>query len=82
MQKQFKQQNVRQAPAQSKEISSQETASTLSNGTAASVPQDAGLIPNDLTEEFSAEGTRKSVHDRIRVPVSYEDLLVEDPKDD
>ncbi|KAG8495422.1 hypothetical protein CXB51_013090 [Gossypium anomalum] len=78
--KQFKQQNVRQAPAQSKEISSQET--TLSNGTAASVPQDAGLIPNDPTEEFSAEGTRKSVHDRIRVPVSYEDLLGEDSKDD
>ncbi|XP_017612009.1 uncharacterized protein LOC108457449 isoform X2 [Gossypium arboreum] len=78
--KQFKQQNVRQAPAQSKEISSQET--TLSNGTAASVPQGAGLIPNDPTEEFSAEGARKSVHDRIRVPVSYEDLLGEDSKDD
>ncbi|KAG4197746.1 hypothetical protein ERO13_A05G043900v2 [Gossypium hirsutum] len=78
--KQFKQQNVRQAPAQSKEISSQET--TLSNGTAASVPQGAGLIPNDPAEEFSAEGARKSVHDRIRVPVSYEDLLGEDSKDD
>ncbi|KAG4144569.1 hypothetical protein ERO13_D05G045500v2 [Gossypium hirsutum] len=78
--KHFKQQYVRQAPAQRKEISSQET--TLSNGTAASVPQDAGLIPNDPTEEFSAEGTRKSVHDRIRVPVSYEDLLGEDSKDD
>nr|KJB54728.1 hypothetical protein B456_009G046700 [Gossypium raimondii] len=77
--KHFKQQYVRQAPAQSKEISSQET--TRSNGTAASVPQDAGLIPNDPTEEFSAEGTRKSVHERIRVPVSYEDLLGEDSKD-
>ncbi|XWS17659.1 hypothetical protein CRYUN_Cryun33cG0086600 [Craigia yunnanensis] len=80
--KQFMQQNIRQAPAQNKESSSQETACTLTNGTSASAPEDSQLIPQNLQEQFSAEGTHKSVHDRIRVPVSYEDLLGEDPKDD
>ncbi|XP_022750109.1 uncharacterized protein LOC111299285 [Durio zibethinus] len=80
--KQFKQQNIRQPPSQNKENSSQETACTLTNGTSTSVPEDSQLIPQNLQEQFSAEGTRKSVHDRIRVPVSYEDLLGEDPKDD
>ncbi|KAE8682640.1 dentin sialophosphoprotein-like isoform X1 [Hibiscus syriacus] len=73
--KQFKQQNIRQAPPQSKKSSSQETASTLVNETATSIPEDSGPITHKPTEEFSAEGARKSVHDRIRVPVSYEDLL-------
>ncbi|XP_022731883.1 uncharacterized protein LOC111286265 [Durio zibethinus] len=80
--KQFKQQNIRQAPAQNKESSSQETACTLTNGTAASVSEDSQLIPQNQQEQYSAEGTRKSVHDRLRVPVSYEDLLGEDPKED
>ncbi|XWS26386.1 hypothetical protein CRYUN_Cryun26dG0027800 [Craigia yunnanensis] len=78
--KQFKQPNIRQAPVQSKESSSQETACTLTNGTSASVPEDSQLIPQNLQEQFSTEGTRISAHDRIRIPVSYEDL-VEDPKD-
>ncbi|GMI92580.1 hypothetical protein like AT3G20430 [Hibiscus trionum] len=77
--KQFKQQNIRQRLPKSKESSSQETASTLVNGTGTSVPGDSGPITNNPTEEFSAEGTNKSVHDRIRVPVSYEDLLGEEP---
>ncbi|KAL4296988.1 hypothetical protein GQ457_12G031530 [Hibiscus cannabinus] len=72
--KQFKQQNIRQALPQSKESSSQDTASTQLNGTGISVPEDCGPVTNNPTEEFSAEGTHKSVHDRIRVPVSYEDL--------
>lgn len=81
--KQFKQQNIRQAPAQNKESFSQETACTLTNGTPASVAEDSQLIPHNRQEQLSAEGTRKSVHDRIRVPVSYEDLLGgEDLKDD
>ncbi|XVE97644.1 hypothetical protein REPUB_Repub03eG0036500 [Reevesia pubescens] len=80
--KQFKQQNIRQAPAQNKESSSQETACTQTNGTAASVPEDSQVIPENPQEQFSANGTRKSVQERIRVPVSYEDLLGEDPKDD
>ncbi|XWS72480.1 hypothetical protein CRYUN_Cryun02cG0043200 [Craigia yunnanensis] len=80
--KQFKPQNISQAAAQNKESSSQETACTLTNGISASVPEDSQLIPQNLKEQFSGEGTCKSVHDRIRVPVSYEDLLGEDPKDD
>ncbi|KAK8581944.1 hypothetical protein V6N13_144937 [Hibiscus sabdariffa] len=76
--KQFKQQNTRQAPPQSKVSSSQETASMPINETATSVPEDSGPTTHNPTEEFSAEGTRKSVHERIRVPVSYEDLLGED----
>ncbi|KAK8513640.1 hypothetical protein V6N13_002371 [Hibiscus sabdariffa] len=76
--KQFKQQNIRQAPPQCKVSSSQETASMLVNETATSVPEDSGPTTHNPTEEFSAEGTRKSVHERIRVPVSYEDLLRED----
>ncbi|OMO86617.1 hypothetical protein COLO4_21028 [Corchorus olitorius] len=80
--KQFKQQNIRQAPAQNKESSSQGTASALTSGSSASVPTDSQLIPQDSEEQFSAEGTRKSVHERIRVPVSYDDLLGEDPKED
>ncbi|GMI81409.1 hypothetical protein like AT3G20430 [Hibiscus trionum] len=79
--KQFRQQNIRQAPPQSKESSSQETASMLVNETATSVPEDSSAITHNPIEEFSAEGTRKSVHERIRVPVSYEDLLGEDTKD-
>ncbi|KAE8700397.1 hypothetical protein F3Y22_tig00110557pilonHSYRG00321 [Hibiscus syriacus] len=79
--KQFKQQNIRQAPPQSKQSSSQETASTLANETATSVPEDSGTTTHNPAEEFSAEGARKSVHDRIRVPVSYEDLPGEDMKD-
>ena len=82
LQKQFKPKNISQAPAQNKGSSSQETACTLTNGTSASVPKDSQLIPQNLQEQFTAEGTQKSVHDRIRVPVSYEDLLGEDPKDD
>ncbi|XP_021276907.1 uncharacterized protein LOC110411188 [Herrania umbratica] len=80
--KQFKQQNVGQALAQNKERSCQGPACTLANGTSASVPEDSQLIPENLQEQFSAEGTRKSVHERIRVPVSYDDLLGEEPKDD
>ncbi|OMP06359.1 hypothetical protein CCACVL1_01618 [Corchorus capsularis] len=80
--KQFKQQNIRQAPAQHKESSSQGTGSALTSGSSASVPTDSQLIPQNSEEQLSAEGTRKSVHERIRVPVSYDDLLGEDPKED
>ncbi|EOY29856.1 hypothetical protein QUC31_020565 [Theobroma cacao] len=80
--KQFKQQNVSQALAQNKESSCQGTACTLTNGTSASVPEDSQLIPQNLKEQFSAEGTRKSVHERIRVPVSYDDLLGEEQKEE
>ncbi|XVE70955.1 hypothetical protein DITRI_Ditri10aG0111200 [Diplodiscus trichospermus] len=75
--KQFKQQNIRQAPALNNDSSSGGTAciEQSTNGTSANVPGDSQLIPQNGQGEFSAEGTRKSVHDRIRVPVSYEDVL-------
>lgn len=81
MQKQFKQQGIRQAPAQKKEGSSQETACTLTKGTSATIPEASQQIPQNPQEHSSAGGAKKSVHDRIRIPVSYEDLG-EDPKDD
>lgn len=79
LQKQFKQQNIRQAPAENIDSSFKESACT--NGTSASVPELSQTTPQNQQEQLSVGGTRKSVHDRIRVPVSYEDLLGEDPKD-
>ncbi|XVF48633.1 hypothetical protein PTKIN_Ptkin03bG0205900 [Pterospermum kingtungense] len=83
--KQFKLLGIRQAPGQNNESSSQETACTLTDGTSATIPEASQLSPQNQQEHFTAEGARKSVHERIRVPVSYEDLLgekSENPKDD
>ncbi|KAG4136692.1 hypothetical protein ERO13_D07G022900v2 [Gossypium hirsutum] len=80
--KQFKQQNVGRTLAQNKESSSRETACNLTNGTPVSVLEDSQLLPQTREEQFSTKGTRKTVHDRIRVPVSYEDILGEDLKED
>ncbi|MBA0756952.1 hypothetical protein Gotri_020086 [Gossypium trilobum] len=82
LKKQFKQQNVGRTLAQNKESSSRETACNLTNGTSVSVLEDSQLLPQTREEQFSTEGTRKTVHDRIRVPVSYEDILGEDLKED
>ncbi|XP_044463371.1 uncharacterized protein LOC123194270 isoform X2 [Mangifera indica] len=73
--KQFRQQNNRQAVEQTKEDSSQRADYALTNGVSPSILAGTKNVPRNQQEQSSVEGTRKSVHDRIRVPVSYDDLL-------
>ncbi|GAV57709.1 RNA_GG_bind domain-containing protein [Cephalotus follicularis] len=80
--RQFRQQNVRQAPDQNKQSSLQRTTSASAEVNLASVSEGPVLAPQNQHEPPDAEGKRKSVHDRIRVPVSYADLLGDDPKID
>ncbi|CAN1243387.1 hypothetical protein LINPERPRIM_LOCUS5669 [Linum perenne] len=94
--KQFKQQKAtRPAAAKNSVGSSNETAQAvtnaapndLSNGTAHAIinetPNISGLVAeSQLEKEDNGEMKRRSVHERIRVPVSYEDLIQDDdPKD-
>ncbi|KAL5783372.1 hypothetical protein ACOSP7_008401 [Xanthoceras sorbifolium] len=79
--KQFRQPNKKQAPEQIKE-DSQRVVCALSDGIQASIPDSSQFVPENQQEQSSAEGNRKSVHERIRVPVSYDDLLGEEPKND
>ncbi|KAH7574317.1 hypothetical protein JRO89_XS03G0282000 [Xanthoceras sorbifolium] len=81
LQKQFRQPNKKQAPEQIKE-DSQRVVCALSDGIQASIPDSSQFVPENQQEQSSAEGNRKSVHERIRVPVSYDDLLGEEPKND
>lgn len=80
MQKQFKQQNIRQAPEQNQEGSSQKTASAFTHDTPTSVKNCSQ--PQNQHEQTSSDGKHRSVLDRIRVPVSYDDLPGDDPKND
>ncbi|KAH9799868.1 phosphorylated adapter RNA export protein [Citrus sinensis] len=89
--KQFRQQNNRQvpeqnnrhAPEQIKEASTQRTVGAPTDGTSVSILGGGSQsVPQDQDGKSGAEGKPKSVHDRIRVPVSYDDLLAEDPKND
>lgn len=91
LQKQFRQQNNRQvpeqnnqhAPEQIKEASTQRTVGAPTDGTSVSILGGGSQsVPQDQDGKSGAEGKPKSVHDRIRVPVSYDDLLAEDPKND
>ncbi|TXG61938.1 hypothetical protein EZV62_013301 [Acer yangbiense] len=79
--KQFRQQNNKRTPEQINE-DSQRVACAPSDGIRATIPDGSQLVPQNQQEQSSAEGNRKSVHERIRVPVSYDDLLGEDPKND
>ncbi|EEF45812.1 uncharacterized protein LOC8275624 [Ricinus communis] len=80
--KQFRRQNSRPAPQQNKEGSSQETVVSISDGALSSVPNDSQPVPQNQHEQPSTERKHIPVHDRIRVPVSYDDLLGDDPKND
>lgn len=84
LQKQFRQPNSKQPPAQNKEASSQNIVHTSIDDTATNVSDGSQLTPpvQDQLEQPNAEGNRVSVHNRMRVPVTYDDLLVENPKDD
>lgn len=75
--KQFRQQNIRRAPNQNNEATSQGTVHAFSNGTAVSPSDGSELVPDEM--ESCVEGKRVSVHDRMRVPVKYDDLFGEVP---
>ena len=84
LQKQFRQPYSKQPPAQNIEASShkkvdassiKDTATNVSNGSQFTPP-----VQNQV-EQSDAGGNRVSVHNRMRVPVSYDDLLGESPKD-
>ncbi|XP_044471556.1 uncharacterized protein LOC123200437 isoform X2 [Mangifera indica] len=78
--KQFRQQN-RQAVEQTKEDSPQRADFAPTNGISPSNSDGSMIAPQHWYEQSSVEGNRKSVHQRIRVPVSYDDdLLGEDPR--
>lgn len=81
-QKQFKRQNIQQAQQQNKEGSSQETAISLTDPAPSSVQEGSQLVTQAQHEHSNTEKKHRSVHDRIRVPVSYDDLLGDDPKND
>ena len=53
-----------------------------SYGIPATIPDGSQLVPQNQQEQSSAEGNRKFVHERIRVPVSYDDLLRENLQND
>uniref|UniRef100_A0A6N2L0T3 Phosphorylated adapter RNA export protein n=1 Tax=Salix viminalis TaxID=40686 RepID=A0A6N2L0T3_SALVM len=82
--KQFRQQSIQRAPEQNNMCSSQRTASGFIDETPASIPDSSQkeLTPQFQHEQSSADEKRKSVHERIRVPVSYDDLLGDDLKND
>lgn len=76
LQKQFRQQSIKRGPLQNKEASPEKMDGTSTN----LISLNASDVHNQL-EQSDAEGKRVSVHDRIRLPVTYDDLLGgEDPK--
>ncbi|KAF8388862.1 hypothetical protein HHK36_025543 [Tetracentron sinense] len=83
--KQFRQQNIREVPEQNKEPPlAQKIAHASSDRITVQVSDSSQLIPQvqnglDLP---NTQGVRISVHNRIRRPVTYDDLLGEDLKKD
>lgn len=83
-QKQFRQPHSKKPPAQKNiEASSHRNIHAPINETAANVLDGSQITPpvQNLLEESNAGGNRVSVHNRMRVPVTYDDLLVENPGD-
>lgn len=84
--KQFKQKNMRQAPAQNKGDSSQgnNLPSTDETTAVGSILDAKPANMQNQPEQCNVEQKRSSVHDRVRVPVAYDDdlLATEDPTDE
>ncbi|XP_040997431.1 uncharacterized protein LOC121243379 [Juglans microcarpa x Juglans regia] len=83
--KQFKQPNIRQGTKQKKEGGSEGTANAFMNGNAVSLSDGSQLTSNvqNQQEQLNTGIKRVPVHDRLRIPVSYDDnLLGQDTKDD
>lgn len=79
MQKQFRQPNVNRPPLQRKENSSLgEEASTFGSRPQGNVSEKPfSALQRQNQPEPSGEAKRSSVHDRVRIPVSYDDDLLE-----
>ncbi|GLT57228.1 hypothetical protein SLA2020_302160 [Shorea laevis] len=77
--KQFKKQNITQPPRQDEEGSSRVT---VTDGASTSAQDDSQFLPQNQPGQFSSDANRRSVHERIRVPVSYDDLLGDDTEAD
>lgn len=81
MQKQFKQPNIRRETGQKKEEGV--SPGTVMNGPPVNFSDGSQLIPhmeNQPEQSNTTDIKRVSVHDRLRIPVSYDDnLLGEDP---
>lgn len=85
MQKQFKQPAIRQAAGQN-EQTPPANVYPLSNQVDESLSHGFKFVPHvqDQIQQSSAnEQKQRPVHDRIRVPVTYDDLVgVEDPEEE
>ncbi|KAK3032032.1 hypothetical protein RJ639_036406 [Escallonia herrerae] len=86
MQKQFKNQDIRSAPVQNNHASAQGTIHAPIYQATETVSDGPPLVPSlqNQLEQPILEQKRKSVHDRIRIPVTYDDLpgAAEDAKDE
>lgn len=85
MQKQFKQPNIRQETGQKKEAASPGTANAVTNGPPVKFSDGPQLISHvqNQQEQSNTDIKRVSVHERLRIPVSYDDnLLGEDPSNE
>lgn len=78
MQKQFRTPSVKQPPMQKKEDSSQGVPVTFAGGHQGNVSEDPSGTPQtqDQHEPSGPEEKRVCVHDRLRIPVSYDDELL------
>uniref|UniRef100_A0A2P2JVF3 Uncharacterized protein n=1 Tax=Rhizophora mucronata TaxID=61149 RepID=A0A2P2JVF3_RHIMU len=83
LQKQFKQQNIHRAPHKIEDSSPQEAeaACVSTDGNSANVLDGSQPVVQNQPVQSSPKGERKSIHDRMRVPVSYDDLLIDNAKD-
>ncbi|KAG2390249.1 uncharacterized protein HKW66_Vig0223450 [Vigna angularis] len=76
--KQFRQPNVNRPPLQRKENSSLGEASTFGSRPQGNVSEKPfSALQRQNQPEPSGEAKRSSVHDRLRIPVSYDDDLLE-----
>lgn len=77
-QKQFKRPNIRQAAVQEKDDSSQIIAEAPMNSTPSNVSD--SMQPTSAVrhqdEQTNVEGKRVPAHERLRIPVSYDDDLL------
>lgn len=73
--KQFKQAKLKQEPLQNKEASLERSSQTVGDKITASSSD--VLLQQDPVEQSNSGAKRASVHDRIRMPVMYDDLFDE-----
>ncbi|KAA0040009.1 uncharacterized protein E5676_scaffold266G00350 [Cucumis melo var. makuwa] len=84
--KQFKQPNIRREATETEKESSQKVPHLFSEGgSSRNLPDHVQSFTSELnrSKESNSEEKRSSIHDRLRVPISYDDdLLQENPKEE